>query len=209
MSDFDPLTFERLPVLKMSGAESSDELLDRIVGLVDSICDDLLGQEGLTAEQVTGIRRTKSRVPDAMTAYRRWIAIFGWPKDQTQNALFLLATMADNLLCIGALAMRDPRSAAIVESITSGGQKGGKESGVTRQGKAADDATMIEAEAAKVRSAHPDWSQDKVATEIAALWKGEKVPGHTKIKGILSELEKSGKLARRATKAVNEGVSTS
>lgn len=210
MSDFDRLMFERLAVLQMSDAESADELLDRLVALVDSLCSELLVQPDLTPMQIAGVQRTRSRVPFALSAYRRWVAAHRWSEDATQNALFLLVTMADNLLSLGALAMRDPASAAIVESIMSGSQRGGENSGVTRQGKAADDATIIEAEALKVRSAHPGWSQDKVATEIAALWKGDKAPGHTKIKGVLSELEKSGKLPRRrAGKSVNEGGSTS
>lgn len=210
MSDFDPLMFERLAVLQMSDAESAGDLLDRLTALVDSLCAELLAQPDLTPMQTAGVQRTRARVPVAIQAYRRWVTLFGWSEDLTQNALFLLATMADNLLCLGALAMRDPKSAEMVESIISGGQKGGQESGVTRQGKAADDATTIGIEAVKVRSMHPDWSQDKVATEIAALWKNDKVPGHTKIKGVLSELEKSGRLSRRRVgKLVNEGGSTS
>ena len=187
----DPITFERWPVLAMSEAASSDELLDRLIGLVDNLCDDLLGQEGLNSIQIAGLRRAKSRIPGAITAYRGWVSLFGWSDEQTQNALFLLATMADNLLCVGALAMRDPTSAAIVESIISGGKKGGQKAGRKRRTTADAWKAVVEAEIIRIRQDNPALSQDKLADEILFAWKGENPPGHQSITKHISTFDKA------------------
>ncbi len=210
MSDYDPLTFERLAALTYSGLPSSEAALDKLSELVISLCEGLLDQKGLTIEQIEGLKRTKSRVPDTFKAYRRWISLFGWPEEQRENALFLLATMADNILSLGALAMRDERTAAMALKISIGGQKGGKKGGKTRKGKAENDAAIVAIEARRIRIEHPNWSQDDLASDIIAGWKTEHAPGHTKVKGIISALEKAGDLPkRRSVKSVNEGGSTS
>jgi hypothetical protein len=49
------------------------------------------------------------------------------------------------------------------------------------------------------REKHPDWSQDKVAGEILALWKDEQPPTHKTLKEFVSELERDGVILRRAT----------
>lgn len=201
MSDFDPLTFERLSVLRMSDAKTSGELLDRLVAMVESLCVDMLAQPGLTPLQIAGVQRTRARVPGAIQVYRRWVSLFGWSEDQSENALFLLATMADNLLCLGALAMRNPRSAALVESIVSGGQKGGKKTGQKRRTKADAWKAIVKAEIIRIRSEQPGLSQDKLADAILYAWKDDKPPGHQSITKHISALDR----ARRTLG--NEGAS--
>jgi hypothetical protein len=49
------------------------------------------------------------------------------------------------------------------------------------------------------RKKHPDWSQDRVATEIAALWRDDRPPTHKTLKEFLSELERNGTILRRVT----------
>jgi hypothetical protein len=52
------------------------------------------------------------------------------------------------------------------------------------------------------REQHPVYSQDDVATEIAAGWKLQrtKCPCHSTLKQFISALEKEGKLPKRSTK---------
>jgi hypothetical protein len=52
------------------------------------------------------------------------------------------------------------------------------------------------------RKQHSDYSQDKVATEIAAGWKLQRIecPGHGTLKQFIGALENEGKLPKRSTK---------
>jgi hypothetical protein len=49
------------------------------------------------------------------------------------------------------------------------------------------------------RQQHPDWSQDKVAGEIIALWKDEHPPTHKTLEEFISVLERDGVIPRRVT----------
>ena len=53
--------------------------------------------------------------------------------------------------------------------------------------------------AIQTREKHPEWSQDKVAGEIFALWKDDQPPTHKTLKEFVSELERDGVILRRAT----------
>ena len=79
-----------------------------------------------------------------------------------------------------------------------GASAGGKKSVATRRNKAKwiPIATAI---ATDFRRERPDASQEKVADEIIGRWKSEAInyPGHSRLKKLVSELEKSGDLPKR------------
>jgi len=79
-----------------------------------------------------------------------------------------------------------------------GASKGGIESGRVRREKATWRG-IAERYAQRIRQEHPEWSQQKVATEILDVWKEEtpSPPQHDTMEGFVAELEEAGKLPRR------------
>lgn len=86
-----------------------------------------------------------------------------------------------------------------VEKQKKAASEGGRTSAETRNEKANRKyrnaaKLMIKAERAK----NPGYSQDKIATEVIALWKDEEIPSYAQIKRLISAMEKAAEIPKRA-----------
>ena len=83
-------------------------------------------------------------------------------------------------------------------AVKAGAKSGGAKSGEERRRKRAEtwepNAKKL---AMAIRAKNPTFSQDGVATTIAALWKDETCPGHPTLKDLISRMEKAGELPKR------------
>jgi hypothetical protein len=91
----------------------------------------------------------------------------------------------------------------------AGGAVGGVKGGNTRLQKRIGGWEPIAKQMAKeIRAAKPSASQDDVARDIAYEWKSRdhSAPGHTTLKGLISQMEKAGELPLRRRKKSAKGL---
>jgi hypothetical protein len=78
--------------------------------------------------------------------------------------------------------------------------RAGRASGIARDEKNKTRDAEVLRLAIRSRKQNPEASQDTVATDVAFAWqlKSVECPGHSTLKGLISEAEHNGKLARKA-----------
>ena len=182
---------------------SSSDILVRLVRYIERTSQEILADRDKLSElQRAGIQRAVMDTTRSVEVMHDLIVDQKLTTEQTENLLFALAKLIDDALEVGFYHALDRKSLRISERIISGGQEGGKKTGLKSQNKAMAWKAIVEEEILRIRQDDPGLSQDKLAERIIDCWKGEKSPGHQSITKHISAFDKA---ARHALG--NEGAS--
>lgn len=231
MSEFNPLTGQRLALLTFSGFDSSGDALQAVAEQVDTMCSDLIEQQQTLnevqqrrlkkaelseiepsqserLEHLHGITRlqrlqhSRNTIPAMLGTYWGLLLRSSNSEEEVENALFLLARMADDLIQISALYMVGKTEENLPKPITvsEAGGVGGRTRGENAQATAQAHKDNLAPIFTTLRQANPSWLDAALIREAVKVY-GKRVPalpGERQLTNYLAELIEDRRVPRGA-----------
>lgn len=185
MIGIEAFTAQRLAALHVSGFATAKEALGAVVDQIHELCSELVdeqrnhladlkrrraskGEQLQALEIFKRLESAKQTVPATIGTQAGLILREGATNEQTENAIFLLARMADDILQIGALHMVGRSIDQLPRAVTASeaGSKGGVASNVFKSGQVAAWHAKARPIIEEILKKHPDLSGEAAAGQV-------------------------------------------